>query len=136
MDDWAITFETCSPYGPERGTLKVGIPRALFRAALGSDDWVMLGKWEMARQVLEGRVAAIYEGWNRPGQELSYVYSGIPAQEIIRPRNKNNGEIARSFPDEMTLLIFVLEDGSIDEVAIRRMNGKQPDGIQGRQLWP
>lgn len=110
---------------------KVGVPPWLFDLHVKHDHEKELGRLLLVRDVLEDDSSEIYEGWCRPGKDGCYAYAGHPNRDF------KSLTIQTPPPPNMSFVVFILTDGSIDLWTWRPIErGGAPEEITGRLIWP
>jgi hypothetical protein len=132
---WLLRFEAIDPKNLPHRTWKVGIPEWLYRQQQIHGHDKAIGRIRLLPEVLEGErgTKRIYEGWCRPGkEEKCFVYVGKPDHDF------KSLTIETPPPPKMVFLVFVLPDGSIDELTWRPHTEESedcPQGVNGKLIW-
>ena len=131
---WLLTFKAIDPNNLA-GVWNVGIPEWLYRTHQKQGNEARLGRIILVQEVLEGGTLQLRQGWSRPDKEDGcYVYIGKPDRDF------RSFQIETPPPPEQSFLVFVLQDGSIDEWTWRRLSEEKgeednPDGVKGNLIW-
>jgi hypothetical protein len=128
---WLLPFDAVDPKNTD-STWGIGIAEALYRKIQRSGHEAKLARIELIDDVV-GRAGLVrlYGGWSRPTKDDCFVYVGRP------DRDHRSLTIHVPPPPEMAFLVFVMEDGTIDEWTWRPAKPKtlEPDGVSGDLIW-
>jgi hypothetical protein len=132
MGRWKFSCEARDPKQPTTSTWEVGILERKYLLIRDKGHEVRLARMLLAAEVVQDPIS-IYAGWSRPGRESCIVYVGKPT------RDYQSITIQRPAPPGMLFLVFVMEDGSIDDWTWREATAGDPDvpnGVAGTLIWP
>ena len=130
---WLLSFHAIDPTNFS-ASWEVGIPNKLYRLLQNKGHDKAIGRLHVIGDVLQGGTLQIHEGWSRPDREDCYVYLGRPDRDF------KSLTIETPAPKGMAFLVFVMEDGTIDEWTWRRIAEERdgliiPDGVKGEVIW-
>jgi hypothetical protein len=128
-----LEFDAIDPKNPPDKRWKVGLPEWLIHQQQIHGHEKAMARLRLVLEVLQEGTTRLYEGWSRPGKEdKCFVYVGRP------DRDYKSHRIETPPPPGMVFLIFVLEDGTIDDWTWRKTSAKDadsPEGVSGRLIW-
>lgn len=128
---WLLPFDAVDPKRIE-SVWKIGIAEAIYRKVQHSGHEARHARIELIDDVLRHPgLVRLYGGWSRPDKGDCFVYVGRP------DRDHRSLTIHVPPPPNMAFLVFVMEDGTIDEWTWRPANPKtlEPEGVRGDLIW-
>jgi hypothetical protein len=134
MGAWKFPFDAINPHDPT-AMWTVGIEHETYRRIANNGHQKQQARIVLVHDVLEIRTDRIYGGWSRPGKEKCYVYVGHPENDYHRL----SPTICVPAPPGMLFLVFVREDGMIDDWIWRESSVEDPEAprdVKGEILWP
>jgi hypothetical protein len=128
MADWEISFKAIDPRFA-LGRWNTGVSGRLLRLLRQQGHDARLARLVLVREVLCESPLEIRRGWSRYAMEDCFVYVGMPNRDFRRLT------IETPPPPGSVFLVFVLEDGTIDEWNWRALIDGYPEGVDGAVLW-
>ena len=136
MARWQFTVEAIDPTNTSQ-RWEVGIPQQLYKGRQIHGHACSLARIILVHEVLSGGTTEIFRGWSRPNKDGCYVYVGFPARDYRSVADHESGWIDTPAPPDMAFLIFVTEDGTIEEWTWRPIDKEsgRPQDIEGELIW-
>ena len=130
MARWFLPFTSIDPKNLE-DTWEIGILQNHYNAIRIHGHEKQIARIVCVDEVLADP-ASLFRGWNRPDKDNCFVYAGFPENDF------KSLTISTSRPRNMIFLVFVLEDGTINDWNWREIDADapmQPMGINGELIW-
>jgi hypothetical protein len=122
----------CQAFNPEsKSTRAVGIKGNVIQTLVKQGHVAKLARLALVKEVLKEPVK-IVEGWNRPNTDKHLVYIGNPDKDY------RSGSIVTPPPPDLDFVVYIMEDGTIDDWNWRKSGGSDselPEGIEGVLKW-